>query len=234
MPRIETVQLGARTLTLARCPSGEPRTQTPTDVAWWELDGTELGGRLMPHHNWDGGESGDERPELRATDVSVLGPLLDGAWAVVLYRGDYGGGHGDRDVWIVPAVGTPTGNRSFPGRGRTWVEDGVLRAEDSDPSESAYDVAALDAPWRWRPPDWVPDGPPRLRTELDVWPCEAVAVPILDVGTGAPTGAALRLEREMALEALEFRTDVGGQTLFLVQAGAERGWVRQITQSCAG
>ncbi len=234
VPVIETIDLGGRSLTLARCPSGVGGTGAPADVAWWKLDGTELGGRLMPHHNWDGGGTGEERPELGSVDVTAQGPLSDGAWAVVLYRGDYGWGRGDREAWIVPPAGTPTGNRDFPGRGRTWVEDGTLRAEDADPSESAHDVAALDAQWRWQPPDWVPDGPPRLRTELDVWPCETVAVPILDPGTGAPTGGALRVEREMALEALEFRADVGGQPLFLVQAGAARGWVRQITQSCAG
>ena len=233
-PQLQTLALGPRSLQLALCPSGSSSAPTGLDVVWMELDGGELRIRLIPDDNWTGGASGMDSPQVGAARAEVLGPFATGSHAVVLRRHDEGWGRGEHQVWVVDAEGVLGVMRAFPGGGSVGVDRGQLIGTEGDESEAAYQVAALDRVWRWTPAGWVEDGPRRLRTDLDRWPCEREAVAIVDPSTGAPTGETLVVETDDPLRALEVREAVGRAPAFLIQVGETAAWVRQIEQRCAG
>jgi len=230
-PTVRTLPVGAQTLTMLECPPGPHQHQEEPDVVWWELSGTSLRERLVPHDNWD---DASHIPYVGSVHVEVLGPFSGASYALVARVGNDATALGDRIVRVLSADGALSEAREFPGLDPTWVEDGVLRADDARSSDAEHDVGVLDARWRWGSTGWTSAGPPVLRTSLSIWPCDGEAFPLLDPGTGAPAPGALVVERGMALRALDHRLDVGGGPVFLIQAGGAQGWVRQVVQGCAG
>ena len=232
LPDVSTVEVVPLSFTALTCPN----PWAPSATYFLQID--EAHGWSLPiidpKRDWSGFILA--KPSFGPMEIQT-DRLADGV-ALTLRREDLSWGTGSQEVHVLDSDGQALGAPLRTSLGRVRVEDGALLATNAGARPLPYQVGALQRTWRYSEGTWAEVLPAEPWTVFDTWPCDAVAIDVLDED-GEPTGETVNIERGDRLEVQGFKRfgappnkePVGIWSITINEAAY---WMANPSQRCVG